>query len=121
MARKYYNVNARTVAAPLTAFIMAGLLYVYSRTSIRAAKTNAQRHREADGGQISWHNETLRRHGVMERPPEDGLLTRPRKGATGDAEKKEGSDVKDKNGKTSQGEGVESEEAKLRRLMGKRL
>lgn len=47
---------------------MASLLYVYSRTSIKAAKRNAQKHREADGGQISWRNESLRRHGALERP-----------------------------------------------------
>lgn len=47
---------------------MASLLYVYSRTSIRSAKRNAQQHREADGGQISWRNESLRRHGALERP-----------------------------------------------------
>ena len=49
---------------------MAGLLFVYSRTSIQAAKRNAQKHREADGGQINWNNETLRRHGQLERPEE---------------------------------------------------
>jgi hypothetical protein len=42
----------------------------YTRTSIQAAKRNAQAHRDADGGQISWRNESLRRHGVME-PPEE--------------------------------------------------
>ena len=47
---------------------MAALLFIYSRTSIRAAKRNAQRHREADGGQISWYNESQRRHGALERP-----------------------------------------------------
>lgn len=47
---------------------MAGLLFVYTRTSIQAAKRNAQRHREADGGQISWKNENLRRHGKLETP-----------------------------------------------------
>lgn len=49
---------------------MAGLLFVYSRTSIQAAKRNAQKHREADGGQINWHNESLRRHGKLEPPIE---------------------------------------------------
>jgi hypothetical protein len=49
---------------------MAGILFVYARTSIRAAKTNAQQHREADGGQINWHNETRRRHGHMAPPVE---------------------------------------------------
>ena len=47
---------------------MAGILFVYSRSSIAAAKRNAQRYREADGGQISWRNETLRRHGALEKP-----------------------------------------------------
>ena len=61
-------INGRTIAAPLAAFVMAGLLYVYSRTSIQAAKRNAQMHREADGGQINWQNENLRRHGVMQAP-----------------------------------------------------
>jgi len=42
----------------------------YTRTSIQAAKRNAQAHRDADGGQISWRNESLRRHGVIE-PPEE--------------------------------------------------
>lgn len=53
--------------APLAALTMASLLFVYTRTSIRAAKLNAQRHREADGGQISWHKESLRRHGQLEK------------------------------------------------------
>jgi hypothetical protein len=57
--------------APLAAFTMAGLLFVYARTSIRAAKLNAQKHREADGGQISWHKESLRRHGQIERLDDD--------------------------------------------------
>ena len=47
---------------------MACLLFVYARTSIQAAKRNAQIHREADGGQISWQNENLRRHGVLSKP-----------------------------------------------------
>ncbi|KAI9785678.1 MAG: hypothetical protein M1839_008695 [Geoglossum umbratile] len=67
MPRKL-NINSRTIAAPIAALTMAGLLFVYSRTSIQAAKRNAQRHRDADGGQISWHNESLRRHGRLDRP-----------------------------------------------------
>ena len=47
---------------------MAGLLYVYGRSTILAAKRNAARHRAADGGQISWYNESQRRHGVLEKP-----------------------------------------------------
>jgi len=53
---------------------MATLLFVYSRTSIQAAKRNAQKHREADGGQINWHNESLRRHGQMAPPIEQEPL-----------------------------------------------
>ena len=44
---------------------MAGLLYTYSVTSIRAAKRNAKLHREADGGQLDMRRESLRRHGVL--------------------------------------------------------
>jgi len=58
----------------LAAFTMATILFVYSRTSIQAAKRNAQKHREADGGQINWHNETLRRHGKLESPVEEGTV-----------------------------------------------
>jgi len=46
---------------------MAGLLYTYSVTSIRAAKRNARLHREADGGQLDMRKESLRRHGVLEK------------------------------------------------------
>lgn len=45
---------------------MAGLLYTYSITSIRAAKRNAKLHREADGGQLDLRRESLRRHGVID-------------------------------------------------------
>ena len=61
------------LVAPLAAVTMAGLLFVYARSSIQAAKRNAKRHREADGGQISWHNESLRRHGQLKRP-EEGMM-----------------------------------------------
>ena len=44
---------------------MAGLLYTYTVTSIRAAKRNAQLHREADGGQVDMRRESLRRHGML--------------------------------------------------------
>lgn len=72
----------QTITAPLAAFCMASLLFVYARTSISAAKRNAQRHRDADGGQINWRNESLRRHGALERPEEQdtvGELLRGRK------------------------------------------
>ncbi|ETI22474.1 hypothetical protein G647_06549 [Cladophialophora carrionii CBS 160.54] len=58
--------NPRTVTAPIAAIVMAGLLYTYSVTSIRAAKRNAQLHREADGGQLDMRKESLRRHGVLD-------------------------------------------------------
>ncbi|ORY09355.1 hypothetical protein BCR34DRAFT_568501 [Clohesyomyces aquaticus] len=64
-------INGRTIMAPLAALTMAGILFVYARTSIRAAKMNAKKHREADGGQISWHKESLRRHGQSERVDND--------------------------------------------------
>jgi len=59
--------NARTVTAPIAALVMAGLLYTYSVTSIRAAKRNAKLHREADGGQLDMRRESLRRHGVLDK------------------------------------------------------
>ncbi|KAK5162846.1 hypothetical protein LTR04_002945 [Oleoguttula sp. CCFEE 6159] len=69
-----YNVNSRTIVAPAAALTMAALLFVYARTSIRAAKLNAQRHREADGGQVSWMNESRRRHGMVERIDKGGVV-----------------------------------------------
>lgn len=54
----------------MAAATMAVLLFVYTRTSINAAKANAKLHREADGGQISWRNQSLRQHGQMELPEE---------------------------------------------------
>lgn len=64
----------QTITAPLAAFCMASILFVYARTSIQAAKRNAQRHREADGGQINWANENQRRHGKLESPVTQGTL-----------------------------------------------
>ncbi|KAK0672483.1 hypothetical protein QBC41DRAFT_313928 [Cercophora samala] len=34
--------NSRTVMAPMAAFTMASILFVYTRSSIQAAKTNAR-------------------------------------------------------------------------------
>lgn len=68
------KINARTTTAPIVAITMAGLLFVYSRTSIKAAKRNAERHREADGGQVSWHKENQRRHGKLEAPENQDTL-----------------------------------------------
>jgi hypothetical protein len=85
---------------------MATLLFVYSRTSIQAAKRNAQKHREADGGQINWHNESLRRHGQMEPPIEQG----PLKQLVGLAKEKVGA---------GKGKGETEEERKIRERAGK--
>lgn len=92
---------------------MACLLFVYSRTSIRAAKLNAQKHREADGGQISWHNESRRRHGQLERIGEKGIL---KEVLLGD-KKPVTSAESGKEGKV--GMQRSSEEDKLRKAMGK--
>ena len=73
MAR-IFGLPARKVYGPLLALTMAGMLYVYSHSSIQAAKRNASRHREADGGQINWNNEVMRRHGKLERPAEEGFV-----------------------------------------------
>lgn len=81
---------------------------------------NAQKHREADGGQISWHNESQRRHGQRERLDND-------RGTFGEALK---GDLRRVRGKKSEGASADEtvteevdrlseEEAKLRRLMGK--
>jgi len=53
---------------------MACLLFIYSRTSIHAARLNAQKHREADGGQLNWRNESLRRHGQLDKIDDRTLL-----------------------------------------------
>ncbi|KAF2766411.1 hypothetical protein EJ03DRAFT_246397, partial [Teratosphaeria nubilosa] len=62
-------INSRTIVAPAAAFTMACLLFVYARTSIRAAKGNARRHRDADSGGegLSLLQEHRRRHGQAER------------------------------------------------------
>ncbi|KAK5074031.1 hypothetical protein LTS08_008031 [Lithohypha guttulata] len=59
--------NPRKATAPIAAAAMALILYAYSVTSIRAAKRNAQLHREADGGQVDMRKESLRRHGVLDK------------------------------------------------------
>jgi hypothetical protein len=102
--------------APLAALTMAGLLFVYTRTSIRAAKLNAQKHREADGGQISWHKESLRRHGQLERLDNDNSTLK---------EAFAGSFSRDKKRKEVEVEEKLSterskDEEELRKLMGKK-
>ncbi|KAL2269151.1 hypothetical protein VTJ83DRAFT_3997 [Remersonia thermophila] len=41
------KINAKTIMAPAAAFTMACLLFTYTRSSIRAARTNAQNQRDA--------------------------------------------------------------------------
>lgn len=100
--------------APLAAFTMAGLLFVYSRTTIRAAKLNAQKRREADGGQISWRNESLRHHGQMTPIKETTL-----KEAFMSEVKMEKLKKKPGEESPSAKTGRSSEEEKLRKVMGK--
>lgn len=71
------SVNSRTIVAPVAAFTMACILFVYARTSIRAAKANAQRHRDADsGGQgVNLLNESRRRHGLEKRIDSGNTVT----------------------------------------------
>ena len=101
--------------APLAALTMATLLFVYARTSIRAAKLNAQKHREADGGQISWHRESKRRHGQLERLDDDrGTFS---EALMGDLRKKKQQKV-DEN--TTAPVERSDNDAELRKLMGKK-
>ncbi|KAH6875910.1 hypothetical protein J4E91_001986 [Alternaria rosae] len=108
-------INGRTVMAPLAALTMAGLLFVYARTSIRAAKLNAKKHREADGGQISWHKESMRRHGQMERLDDDrGTFS---EALMGDIRKKKQQKV----GENQKAPVERSDnDAELRKIMGKK-
>jgi hypothetical protein len=103
--------------APLAALTMAGLLFVYARTSIRAAKLNAQKHREADGGQISWHKESLRRHGQLERVEDDKTTFKEALLRDVRGKKKQ----KDEEATVEKGEVGRSEnDAELRRIVGKK-
>jgi hypothetical protein len=94
---------------------MAGLLFVYARTSIRAAKLNAQKHREADGGQISWHKESLRRHGQIERVDNDRSTLKEALQADFSRSKKD-KVVKEETKVRAE---RSAEEDRLRRMMGK--
>jgi hypothetical protein len=111
--KTYLNERIQTITAPLAAFTMASLLFVYSRTSIQAAKRNAQKHREADGGQINWHNESLRRHGRLESPVEEGTVGQLVGAVQEGREKK-------RDGVTAKGEVVETEaERRIRERKGR--
>lgn len=99
----------------MAAITMAGLLFVYARTSIRAAKLNAQKHREADGGQISWHKESLRRHGQLERVENDRSTLKEAFMADVSRKKKDAPEAKEGDAKPVRS----SEEERLRKMMGK--
>ena len=101
--------------APLAALTMAGLLFVYARTSIRAAKLNAQKHREADGGQISWHKESMRRHGQLERVGNDRSTLKEALQADFSRSKKEKVAREETKARTERS----AEEERLRKMMGK--
>lgn len=75
--------NPRHLVAPAAAFTMACLLFVYTRTSIRAAKANAQRHRDADSGGegVNLLKESRRRHGSIQKVEQGGTVTQLAKGA----------------------------------------
>ncbi|KAF2801114.1 hypothetical protein K505DRAFT_262355 [Melanomma pulvis-pyrius CBS 109.77] len=110
-------INGRTIMAPLAALTMASLLFVYTRTSIRAAKMNAQKHREADGGQISWHKESLRRHGQIERVDNDRVTLK--EALMADISTKNKEPKKAVNAGSTKTE-RSSEEDELRKMMGKK-
>ena len=88
--------NARTAMAPAAAFTMACILFVYSTTSIRAAKENARRYRERDtGGEgLSLLEESRRRHGMSKRREGEvgvvGELGRELFGKGGEGEEEKG-------------------------------
>ena len=62
---------------------MACLLFVYTRTSIRAAKANAQRHRDADSGGegLDLLAESRRRHGRGEKLDQGSTISELAHGA----------------------------------------
>jgi hypothetical protein len=114
---------------------MALILFVYARTSIRAAKANAQRHREADGGGrdggsggggLSLLNEHRRRHGLKAQVEgtQGGTVVELGREIFGGGRKsgkdgKEGGKDRDGDGE-GEARGRSEEEERLRGLMGKK-
>ncbi|KAK5127351.1 hypothetical protein LTR85_006690 [Meristemomyces frigidus] len=113
------SINSRTMMAPVAAFTMACILFVYTRTSIRAAKENAQRHRDADsGGQgLSLLNEHRRRHGQAERLDRGNNTLSEL--ASGAREQLLGSNGRAEGGENKVGSGRSEEEDRLRALKGR--
>lgn len=113
------QINSRTIVAPVAAFTMACILFVYARTSIRAAKANAQRHRDADSGGegLSLMNEHRRRHGLDKKLDRGGnTVTELAREAKSQLMGEKG-EAKEKNGVRS-GSGRSEEEERLRALRG---
>jgi hypothetical protein len=52
---------------PMAAFTMAGIVIVYIRSSIRAAKLNVEKRKEEGGGRVDWGLQSQRNHGLAER------------------------------------------------------
>jgi len=109
-------INGRTIMAPLAALTMAGLLFVYARTSIRAANLNSKKHREADGGQISWHKESLRRHGQLDRVDNDRSTFKEAFVGSFSRDKKKKAGVETEEKRTA----YSKDEEELRRIVGKK-
>ncbi|KAK5163701.1 uncharacterized protein LTR77_010374 [Saxophila tyrrhenica] len=110
------QINSRTIVAPVAAFTMACILFVYARTSIRAAKANAQRHRDADSGGegLSLLQEHRRRHGTQQRVDQGGSTVSQL--ATEARSQVFGKEAKDEGGKKRFG-GSSSEEEERRRAL----
>ena len=107
--------TARQAMAPAAAFTMACILFVYSTTSIRAAKENARRYRERDtGGEgLSLLEESRRRHGLVgRREGERGVVGE----LAGQLFGREEEGV----GEGGRGKGRSEEEERLRLLGGKK-
>jgi hypothetical protein len=67
LVEKCLLIKQQLFMAPMAAFTMAGIVVLYTRSSIRAAKLNVERRREQGGGQIDWGLESQRNHGVLEK------------------------------------------------------
>ncbi|AEO57068.1 hypothetical protein MYCTH_2302818, partial [Thermothelomyces thermophilus ATCC 42464] len=55
------NINPRTIMAPVAAFTMAGVLFLYTRSSIRAARSNAKSRREDERFRRQQHQQHQQR------------------------------------------------------------
>jgi len=109
--------TSRQLVAPAAAFTMACLLFVYTRTSIRAAKANAQRHRDADSGGegLNLLNESRRRHGMAERLEQGGSVSQlAKQGFAGRKRKEEDEEKGRKDGAKNEAED------RLRAAMGRK-